>query len=109
MPFDNASTSQITSQAGFLIVLRAQEHRSMATIFNDPRNGGDVFYLILGTEQPSTTKATIPLYPGGYFELPKVLERGGEEHVYNGQIGGFWLNNGSLNGRLFVTDIYGSF
>lgn len=82
----------------------------MASVYNYPAAAGsDAFFLILGTEAPSLTKATVVLYPGDLYELPMVKEKDGEEHVYNGQVSGFWLNGGTLNGVLFTTDVYGTF
>lgn len=106
MAIDNASVSILKSSlATDLVALTPNENRKMASLYNDPFNGGaDVCVISLGDQLATATRTiSFNLYPGDFYELPLVADGNGGVRCYNGMVRVLWRT--ATGGQLTITDI----
>ena len=91
MPLSNGPVS-VPASTTTVTLLAPNSLRAQAAFYNA---GTGTLYLAL-SPSASSTKYTIPMVPGGYYELPNSTE------IYQGIVTGVWSATG---GSALVTEI----
>ena len=82
--------ASVASSASNVQILPASRFERRFTVYNDSTA---ILYLLLSSQNASTTAYTVQIAAGGYYECP---------FAYSGQVNGIWA---SANGNARITEV----